>query len=57
MDDSAKSEFFAFGGGILIASLLAGGLNWYILGMFMAPGHNDPLTKAGGLRPSEFQTK
>jgi hypothetical protein len=36
----------------LIATLLVGGLAWYLLGRWMAP---DPttLTKAGGLKPSQ----
>jgi hypothetical protein len=52
MEDYIKRETATFVGGILIATLLVGGLAWYLLGRWMAP---DPttLTKAGGLKPSQ----
>jgi hypothetical protein len=52
MEGYTKREIATFVGGFLIATLLVGGLAWYLLGIFMSSDPNDPLTKAGGLKPS-----
>jgi hypothetical protein len=52
-DSFSVGEIAIICGGILVAAALVVLLTWYLLGVFFPRDMNDPLVRAGGLKPEQ----
>jgi hypothetical protein len=52
-DSFSVREIAMICGGILIAAGLVVLMTWYLIGVFFPRDMNDPLAKAGGLKPEQ----
>jgi hypothetical protein len=53
MDDLTKRELAIIAAGIIITSVMVAALSWLLVYAFLPSDPRDPLTKAGGLAPTQ----
>jgi hypothetical protein len=53
MDDLTKRELAIIAAGIIITPVFVSVLAWVLVELFARPDPRDPLTKAGGLAPTQ----
>jgi hypothetical protein len=52
-DGLTKRDVAITAAGIIIAAVFVAVLSWFLVEVFAGPDPRDPLTKAGGLKPTQ----